>query len=101
MNKNEILKKVKKEGLDEREQEIFKNSFGICNIAIVISCLLFSIIEAINGRRFYEFIAIIFINLTVFHFYLYKKLNIRRNLIAAICGIFVVIINLLAYIFVR
>lgn len=98
MNKEEILKKVKKDGLDEREQEILNGVFRIATITAIILCGLFFLSESLKGRRAYELFVIMGMIPTVFNFYCYKKLNTRKYLITSICTFIFSIVYFLLYI---
>ena len=56
MNKQEILAKNKKDGLDEREQTVYSRSFGFGAVVVAVLCLAFSVYRAFHGEKFFEFV---------------------------------------------
>ena len=54
MNKQEILAKNKKDGLDEREQTVYSRSFGFGAVVVAVLCLAFSVYRAFHGEKFFE-----------------------------------------------
>jgi hypothetical protein len=62
MNKEDILKKSREENvfMDERQQQVFANSFGFGGVMVGFFCLLFCIIKAIQDQRFDELVVILF-----------------------------------------
>ena len=62
MDKKEILAKNKalnRKSLDEREQRVYRSSFGFGAVVVGILCLLFSIFRAFQHNTFYEYFSII------------------------------------------
>jgi hypothetical protein len=94
MKKDEILKKCRNNGMDEREQDIALHSFGIGGVAICILAFLFSIWKAIHGERFYEFGAIIFVYLSATNFYQYKNAKDKHYLTTGIFTAFATIVGI-------
>lgn len=86
MKKEEVLARSKIENayLDERELQEVGTSFGFGGIVICVLCVLFSIIKAVNGERFYEFGVIIFGYLWGTAWYNYKISRKRNFLIQGI-----------------
>lgn len=99
MKKEEILAKVKHQGIDEREQNVFLSSFGIGNIITLILCFLFTAINGIRGKGYDEFITITFATLSVTQFYQYKELKYKKSLlICAIMSGLMAIISFISFI---
>lgn len=84
MNKQEILEKNKRDGLDEREQTVYSRSFGFGAVVVAILCLVFSIYRAFHGEKFFEFGAIMTAYLSTTFFYQYKNLRKVTYLISGI-----------------
>ena len=81
MAKKEILAKNKalnRKSLDEREQRVYRSSFGFGAVVVGILCLLFSIFRAFQHNTFYEYVTIITAYLCTTFLYQYK--NIRKPL---------------------
>ncbi|MBC8059870.1 MAG: hypothetical protein H7Y18_04310 [Clostridiaceae bacterium] len=99
MNKDEILSRIKSEGIDEREQSIFLSSFGFGNIITIILCLIFVGINGIKGQSYNEFITIAFASLSATDFYKYKRLKDKKSfLISSITTGFVAILAFVVFI---
>ena len=87
MDKKVILERNKqksKNTLDEREKNIYHNSFGVGAVVVGVLCLLFSVFCAINHRHFYEFVAIITAYLAAAFFYQFRKIRKIGYLIASL-----------------
>ena len=52
MNKQEILAKNKKDGLDEREQTVYSRSFGFGAVVVAVLCLVLAFIEPFMAKNF-------------------------------------------------
>lgn len=101
MDKEEILARVKNQGIDEREQQVMSQSFGFGAIVVVILCFIFSIIKAIEGQRFHEFAIIIFAYLSASNFYQYKKIGEKKYLIVGSFATITVILGFIGYFLIR
>lgn len=97
MNKDEILAKSKREGLDEREQGIFLSSFGFANIITIVLCFIFVAINGIRGEEYSEFVTIAFATLSATNFYQYKELKDKKTLLisAIITGLVAILFFIL------
>lgn len=93
MKKEDVLAISRKENenFDERERQEVGNSFGFGGIVISLLCLVFSIVKAVNGERFFEFGVIIFGYLGGIAWYNYKISQKKDLLIKGIaCTIAVI-----------
>lgn len=99
MEKEEILKKSRKDNeyLDEREEQEVGNSFGFGGVIISILCIIFSVLKAVNGERFYEFCVIVFGYLAGISWYNYKITKKKKILIQAISNSFAVILGFIGF----
>ena len=87
MNRQEILEKnkeKKRHSLDEREQRVYRSSFGFGAVVVGILCLLFSIYRAFQYQPFYEFVTIITAYLCTTFLYQYKNIKKPLYLLAGI-----------------
>ncbi len=84
MDKNEILAKNKRSGLDEREQRVYNRSFGLGAVVVCVLCFIFGIFKLFHHEKFYEFGAIMTAYLCTTFLYQYKKLKKTPYLIAGI-----------------
>lgn len=85
MDKNEILAKNKRAGLDEREQRVYNRSFGVGAVVVCVLCFVFGIFKFFKHENFYEFGAIMTAYLCTTFIYQYKNLRKPIYLIAGIC----------------
>ena len=97
MNKQEILAKNKKDGLDEREQTVYSRSFGFGAVVVAVLCLVFSVYRAFHGEKFFEFGAIMTAYLSTF-FYQYKDLRKTKYLIAAVATFVIAVACIIAFV---
>ena len=77
MDKKEILERNKessRKSLDEREQTVYNNSFGVGAIVVGVLCLIFSVFKAVHKEPFYELVSIITAYLCTTFIYQYRKL---------------------------
>lgn len=98
MNKQEILAKNKKDGLDEREQTVYSRSFGFGAVVVAVLCLAFSVYRAFHGENFFEFGAIITAYLSTTFFYQYKDLRKTKYLIAAVATFVIAVACIIAFV---
>lgn len=87
MDKKEILEKNKKKNrksLDEREQRVYRSSFGFGAVVVGILCVLFSVYRLIQQRAFYEYVTIITAYLCTTFLYQYKSIRKPVYLVAGI-----------------
>lgn len=98
MNKQEILAKNKKDGLDEREQTIYSRSFGFGAVVVAVLCLVFSVYRAFHGEKFFEFGAIMTAYLSTTFFYQYKDLRKTKYLIAAVATFVIAVACIIAFV---
>lgn len=86
MKKEDLLEKSRKENEqgDEREEQVALFSFGYGAIVVTLLCIVFSIIKAVQGERFYEFGAIIFGYLSACGFYRFLKTKNKKALFSAV-----------------
>jgi hypothetical protein len=95
MKKEEILEKSKNENsyLDEMQRSELIKGFGVAGIVVVVLCVVFSVIKALQGKPFYEFGVILFGYMSASGLYSYIKTKKRQFLIQGIaCGITGVIV---------
>lgn len=97
MDKQEILAKNKRDGLDEREQSVYSKSFGIGALVMSVLCLAFSIYKACHGERFYEFCTIVLAYLSTTFFYQYKDLKKTAHLIGGIATCIGAVVCIVAF----
>ncbi len=102
MDKEEILAKSRKENsyLDEMQQSELKNSFGFGGVTVAILCIVFSVIKAMQGHRFYEFGVILFGYLSATALYSYRKTRKKNYLIQGIAEAIAVILGFVGYFFI-
>lgn len=86
MNKEEILARSKKLGIDEREAMIEGDSFGYGLITVLALVLIFGGWNLIHGVRSWELITIFTGYLATTGFYKYKKSHSTRFLLGGILG---------------
>jgi len=98
MDKYEILKKSKNEGLDERVQSVWLESFGFANIITLVLCFIFMGINGIKGQFSSEFITIALASQSATSFYKYKKLKDKKELIIFIYSGIVAILSFIVFI---
>lgn len=85
MNKEDILARAQnQQGLDEREQRVYGDSFGFGSIVMALLCIAFSVVAAVKGRHFYEFGVILFGYQAAVQFRQYSKLKRKTYLVGAI-----------------
>ncbi len=87
MDKKEILAKNKKQNrksLDEREQRVYRSSFGFGAVVVGVLCLLFSVYRAFQHLYFYEYVTIITAYLCTTFLYQYKSIRKPFYLVAGI-----------------
>lgn len=84
MNKDEILAKNKRSGLDEREQRVYNRSFGVGAVVVCVLCFVFGIFKLLHQEKFYEFGAIMTAYLCTTFLYQYKNLKKPIYLIAGV-----------------
>lgn len=103
MKKDELLEKSRKENEqgDERNDQVSFISFGYGAIVVVLLCIIFSIIKAIQKERFYEFGVIIFGYLSAINFYQFAKLRNKKLLVTAIVTLLAAILAMVAYFLVK
>lgn len=85
MDKEEILAKNKRSGLDEREQRVYNRSFGLGAVTVCVLCCIFGIIKLFNHEKFYEYGAIMTAYLCTTFIYQYKNLRKPVYLVFGIC----------------
>lgn len=98
MNKQEILAKNKRDGLDEREQTVYNHSFGFGAIVVAVLCLVFSVYKAFHGEKFFEFGAIMTAYLSTTFFYQYKNLKRVPYLISGIISCVIAVVCTVAFV---
>ncbi len=84
MKKEEILKKAREEGSDEMEKFVQDHSMWWGAVAMGICLIAFTIIRRRIDQYTFDLTATISAGVAVQNFYQYKKLHIKRNLIAGI-----------------
>lgn len=99
MNKEEILAKSRKDNsyLDELQQSELRNGFGFGGIVVAILCVVLSVIKALQGQRFFEFIVILFAYMSATAMYSYMKTRKKFFLIQSIANGIVFIIGFVCY----
>ncbi|OJD62303.1 DUF6442 family protein [Bacillus sp. NH11B] len=87
MQKEEILRKYKKMGRDERKEliELDSSSYGL--IAVLVLVLFFGSWKLMHGIKSYELISIFAGYIASTSFYKFRKLKEQRFLIASILAI--------------
>jgi uncharacterized membrane protein YfcA len=97
VQKEEILARSKRTGLDEREEMIEGDSFGYGLVTVLALLLIFGVWKMIHGVRSYELISIFTGYLATASFYKFKKLNLKRFLIGGILGTLTAIATAIAF----
>lgn len=55
MDKDEILKRGREDGPDEREQKIYLDALRISGVVVCVLCIVFIILSIIKGRSIYPY----------------------------------------------
>lgn len=99
MNRKEILRKAQAERseMDEREQAVMGESFGMGGIAVMAACILFAVLRAVEGQHAYEFAAVAFAYLTGLHGHQYLRTRKRKNLILGAASAVMTALDLAAF----
>ena len=99
MDKKDILAKSRKDNsdLDELQQRETVYGFGFGGIVAAILCVVFSVIKALQGQRFYEFGAIVFAYMSATAFYSYNKTRKKRFLWSGIVYGIAVVTSFIGY----
>ncbi|MBX4260417.1 DUF6442 family protein [Clostridium estertheticum] len=84
MKKEELLSKIKKTSLDEREDMIEGDSFGYGLITVFALVLIFSIWKMIHGDKSYELASIFAGYLATTSFYKFRKFQSKKFLVGGI-----------------
>lgn len=95
MDKNEILKRSRKEGNSEYETMVSLDALGksvwaltgICIIFAFVKIILSDIRELESVIPFWEFPAILFTYSSALNLYIYKKIKSKTNLIVGILSL--------------
>lgn len=86
MKKEEILARVKRTDLDEREEMIEGDSFGYGLVTVLALVIIFSGWKMIHGVRSYELTSIFAGYLATVSFHKFKKFQSKKFLIGGILG---------------
>jgi len=97
VQKEEILARSKRTGLDEREEMIEGDSFGYGLVTVLALVFIFGVWKMIHGVRSYELISIFTGYLATASLYKFKKLNSKRFLIGGIIGTMATIAGAVAF----
>jgi hypothetical protein len=102
MDKEEILAKSRKDNsyLDEMQQSDLRNGFGFGGVVIAILCVVFSVIKALQGQRFFELVVILFAYISATGLYSYMRTRKKRFLIQGIAGGITGVMGFVSYFFV-
>ena len=73
MKKEEVLQKVRKVGMDEREEKIDREAQLYGLMSVIALSVLFEIWKILKGMPYADMISIINIQLAAISFYKYKK----------------------------
>lgn len=84
MKKEEILKKAQEEGSDEMEKFVQDKSIWWGAVAMCFCLIAFTIIRRRIDQYTFDLTATIAAGVAAQNFYQYKKLHIKRNLLAGI-----------------
>jgi|SRR3712207_4191654 len=86
MNKEEVLKRSRKSGIDEMQKDIEKvsNVYGLK--IILLLAIIFLIYKKLHNIPYADMTAIIFAQISVAGFYKYSKLKDKLFLIAGVLG---------------
>ena len=84
MNKEEILKRGREEGPDEREQKIICDAYNFAGAVGCAICLLFIFISIICDKNPFPYCLIAMVYCTAEYLYKYVKLRKKRDLIFGI-----------------
>ena len=100
MNREEILSKVKREQLDERETAIITNALGISTISVAIICVLFLIIRIVRGDGIIsDLIVITAAQIFAYEYYHYHIDKSKIRLITSIISLTIAIAFIYMYLF--
>ncbi len=100
MNKEDILARAQdQQGLDEREQRVYGDSFGFGSVVMALLCMVLSVAAAVKGRSFYEFGVILFGYLSAVQFHQYSKLKQRTYIVGALACLIAAMGGMAAYLF--
>lgn len=82
------------------QQSELKNSFGFGGVVVAILCIVFSIIKALQGHRFFEFGVILFSYMSATALYSYIKTKKRQFLIQGIAEGIAGVLGFIRYFFI-
>jgi uncharacterized membrane protein YjjP (DUF1212 family) len=102
MDKKDILSKSRKDNsyLDEMQQSELRNGFGFGGVVMAILCVVFSIIKALQGQRFFEFVVILFAYMSATALYSYLKTRKKQFLIQTIAEGITGVLGFIGYFFI-
>lgn len=80
MDKDEILKRSREEGIDEREQKIYLDALRFSGVVVCIICIVFIIISIIKGNSIYPYCIMAMAYCATDNLYRYIKLHRKYDL---------------------
>lgn len=100
MDKDEILKRGRQEGPDERERKILCDAYSFAGTVGCVICIAFIVVSLIADRNPYPYCLIAMAYCAAMSLYKYSKLRIRRDLVfgtvalvAAVCWTVLSVVN--------
>ncbi len=91
MDKDEILKRSREEGIDEREQKIYLDALRISGVVVCVLCIIFIIISIIKGISIYPYCIMAMSYCAANDLYRYAKLRRKRDVIYGVMSLIAVI----------
>ena len=86
MDKDEILKRGRQEGPDERERKILCDAYSFAGTVGCVICIVFIVVSLIADRNPYPYCLIAMAYCAAMSLYKYSKLRIRRDLVRNGCS---------------
>lgn len=86
MDKEEILKRGRQDGPDEREQKICLDAFRISGVVLCVLCIIFIIYSIIKGDSFYPYCIMAMAYCCANNLYRYVKLRRKWDLVYGIAA---------------
>jgi len=100
MKKDEVLKRSRNEGFDEREKQIDDASYGYGIIGVLGVSVLIMIWNIAHGYPYSDMITIILGYITSSTFFKYRKYKSKKLLIASMLGMSATVCSLITYFFI-
>lgn len=84
MDKDEILKRGREDGPDEREQKIYLDALRISGVVVCVLCIIFIILSIIKGKDVYPYCIMAMSYCCADNLYKFIKLHRKWDLIDCI-----------------